>query len=913
MMPSNSTSSTLTTFRTTVSENIEDAVSGELMTQAVTLFPCGHTFNEDTVIQCLARNKLCPLDRRLIERHAPNYTVRHLAETAESHPLEELKHEPSEEAVGHFLRGKELAEKGEHAIAIEALLQALQLTPTYEKAQAYLEFCLKRSSETSSSSQPLPVCFDNKEKGKEKSLPSADSYKERYTELLFNLLEEPSIQEHSTLKKMLENQLEELMSQDSEELTQKDKLSYKWTEKLLGENKKIRQFAVEKLRQIYQEPSSPLPTVAPQTSISTASLLSPTSRPATTNTSLFSATKEIQPLSPLSITPISMASLYNAIIQVHFPEENRNFIAQAGILDEIYEIKPNLSIEEKVPYIFQKLFTLAASLSPVEFEGNATESKAFTLSNYSSYLLNINRLLIWQKLPGGTGFLNQPHIKALPLKKKGELLTRWIKEYGKDITSLNLDKLRLTSLPPEIMQLTKLQKLELSGNQLTALPAELWQLSQMQYLHVSSNQLTSISAAIGQLSQLHTLDLDNNQLTSLPASIGQLAKLKLLGLGENQIATIPAELWQLSQLKKLWLSSNQLTTLPATIGQLSQLQELYLHNNQLTSIPAVIGQLSQLRRLDLDNNQLTALPAVIGQLSQLQYLHASSNQLTSISAAIGQLSQLHTLDLDNNQLTILPTELWQLSQLQEIYLQNNQLTSISAAIRQLSQLHTLDLGNNQLTSLPVAIGQLSQLRRLGLDNNQLTALPVGIGQLSQLQELDLSQNQLTALPTEIEQLSQLQWLDLSQGQLTSLPAEIGQLSQLIALNLCNNRLTAIPAKIGQLSQLQELYLSNNKLTSIPAAIGQLSRLRTLDLGNNQLTILPAELWQLSQLQGLDLAHNQLTALPATIGQLSQLQELYLSNNKLTSLPQLSKLRTLEIYGNPGLYSEEDNDDFLEAF
>ncbi|WP_052435856.1 leucine-rich repeat domain-containing protein [Neochlamydia sp. EPS4] len=652
MMPSDSISSTPITFRTTVSENIEDPVSGELMTRAVTLFPCGHTFNEDTVIQCLARNKLCPLDRTLIERHAPNYTVRHLAETAESHPLEEIKHEPSEEAVGHFLRGKELAEKGDHATAIEALLQALQLTPTYEKAQAYLEFCLKRSSEASLSSQPLPLAFSDKGKGKEKSLPSADSYKERYTELLFNLLEEPSIQEHSTLKKMLENQLEELVSQDSEELTEKNKISYKWTEKLLGENKKIRQFALEKLCQIHQSSSSLAPT-APQPSISTSS--SPSS-------------KEIPSLSPLSVTPLSMTSLYNAILQVHFLEGDGDFIKQARILDRIYEIKPklNLSVEEKVPYIFQKLFTLAASLSPTEFEGNTKESKAFTLSNYSSYLLNINRLLLWQKLPGGTEYLNQTHIKALPLKKKRELLTQWIEEHGKNIVILELNNLGLTSLPPEIGQLSQLQRLELSGNQLTILPAELWQLSQLQVLDLSDNQLTTIPVEIGQLSKLQTLSLFKNQLTAIPAEIGQLTKLQVLDLSNNQLTAIPEVIGQLTKLQVLGLDNNQLTYLPAEIGQLSQLHTLCLSSNQLTIIPTEIEQLTKLQVLGLDNNQLTTIPVEIGQLSKLQWLYLSNNQLTALPAEIGQLSQLQRLELSGNQLTALPATIGQLSQLRRL-------------------------------------------------------------------------------------------------------------------------------------------------------------------------------------------------------------------------------------------------------
>ncbi|MBS4165277.1 Uncharacterized protein NEOC65_000330 [Neochlamydia sp. AcF65] len=647
MIPSSSTSSTQVTFRTTVSENIEDAVSGELMTRAVTLFPCGHTFNENTVIQCLARNKLCPLDRRLIERHAPNYTVRHLAETAESHPLEEIKHEPSEEAVGHFLRGKELAEQGEHASAIEALLQALQLTPTYEKAQAYLEFCLKCSSEASSSSQQVPPLFLIKDKGKEKSLSSTGSSKESYTELLFNLLEEPSIQENSILKKILENQVEELMSQESEELNEKEKISYKWAEKLLGENKKVRQFVVEKLRQIYSDFSC-LVSVAPQPSISSSSLFSPISQPAIINTSwfnatsqpsissssLFSSAEELQPLSPSSITPLSMTSLYNAIVQVHFPEGKENFIVQADFVDKIYEIKPTLSIEEKVPYIFQQLFTLATFFSPTEFEGNTKESKAFTISNYSSYLLGINRLLIWQKLPGGAGFLNQPQIKSLPLKQKGELLAQWIEEHGKNITHLNLEELGLTSLPPE-----------------------LWQLSQLQVLCLSNNLLTAIPAEIGQLSQLCQLKLDRNQLTALPAAIGQLSQLKKLWLSNNKLTTIPAEIGQLSQLEWLWLSNNKLTTIPAEIGQLSQLRNLGLTNNQLTILPSPTYHLSQLFQLKLDNNQLTTLSPSIGQLSHLQVLSLNGNQLTAIPAEIGQLSQLKGLCLDGNHLTSIPADI----------------------------------------------------------------------------------------------------------------------------------------------------------------------------------------------------------------------------------------------------------------
>ncbi|WP_039383492.1 hypothetical protein [Neochlamydia sp. TUME1] len=212
MMPPTSTSSPNVNLCVIGSDNVKDAISGKLMTHAVALFPCGHTFNEDTVIQRLAGDKLCPVDGKLIERHAPNHTVRQIAATAELRPLE--------------------------------------------------------------------------------------SSREVYIERLINLLRELQIQENPTLKKMVE----------------------------LGD--------------------------------------------------------KIHALSPLSIP-----SLYRAIAHVHFPDRDGDVAEQVHSLDQIYRIESNLSVEEKVSCIFQRLFNLADSYSPLE--GTSKNSKDFTLSNYSSYLLNI--------------------------------------------------------------------------------------------------------------------------------------------------------------------------------------------------------------------------------------------------------------------------------------------------------------------------------------------------------------------------------------------------------------------------------------------------------------------------------------------------------------------------------------------
>jgi Leucine-rich repeat (LRR) protein len=284
-----------------------------------------------------------------------------------------------------------------------------------------------------------------------------------------------------------------------------------------------------------------------------------------------------------------MPSLYKKIAKLHFPRKNAT-TQRTLMLAKVYQLNPRLTSTEKVYQVFKQVFTLAKSISPLEFKEKTEEKRGLTLANYSSYLLNINRLLLWKKLPGGEEYLSREEIKHLPLEKKGELLRDWIEENCKNITALDLYQAGLTYLPSEICQLSQLQRLDLRENQLTALPAE-----------------------IGQLSQLRALDLNQNQLTALPTEIGQLSQLQELNLSENQLTSLPAEIGQLSQLQALYLNQNQLTALPAEIGQLSQLRYLYLGRNQLTALPMEIGQLSQLQRLELAENPLKDIDEKIRQ------------------------------------------------------------------------------------------------------------------------------------------------------------------------------------------------------------------------------------------------------------------------------------------------------------
>ncbi|BBI18013.1 F-box protein [Neochlamydia sp. S13] len=149
----------------------------------------------------------------------------------------------------------------------------------------------------------------------------------------------------------------------------------------------------------------------------------------------------------------AMPSLYKKIAQLHFPRENAT-TQRTLMLAKVYQLNPGLTSTEKVYQVFKQVLTLAKSISPLEFKGKTEEKRGLTLANYSSYLLNISRLLLWKKLPGGEEYLSREEIKNLPLEKKGELFRDWIEENCKNITALDLSKVSLTYLPPEICQYT---------------------------------------------------------------------------------------------------------------------------------------------------------------------------------------------------------------------------------------------------------------------------------------------------------------------------------------------------------------------------------------------------------------------------------------------------------------------------
>jgi internalin A len=221
---------------------------------------------------------------------------------------------------------------------------------------------------------------------------------------------------------------------------------------------------------------------------------------------------------------------------------------------------------------------------------------------------------------------NDQEIVAILTEKIGDLSERVQYDNRKHLISLNLSKLNLSQLLPEIGHLRNLQTLSLSRNQLSLLPPEIGQLSNLQILSLDKNHLSELPPEIGQLSNLQELYLFYNQLSLLPPEIGHLRKLERLYSGGNQLSGLPSEIGHLRNLQGLYIGNNQLSLLPPEIGQLSNLQTLNLQYNRLSQLPPEIGQLSNLQTLSLQGNSelLTPPPEVVtrGTKAILDFLQA---------------------------------------------------------------------------------------------------------------------------------------------------------------------------------------------------------------------------------------------------------------------------------------------------
>ncbi|XP_074561826.1 receptor-like protein EIX2 [Curcuma longa] len=399
--------------------------------------------------------------------------------------------------------------------------------------------------------------------------------------------------------------------------------------------------------------------------------------------------------------------------------------------------------------------------------------------------------------------------------------------------------LRGEILSPSLLNLTRLERLNLSGNDFEGAP---------------------IPHFIGSFKKLKYLELYWSNFTGvIPSQLGNLSSLYHLGLHSGWPATPIAHrldwLSGLSSLRYLDLSYVNLSAVSqnwlSEVNMVPSLRELYLYGCYLNHIPSSF------------NSHLN--------LTSLEILKLKANSFSSSSS--------------------LPNWLWRLTNLSSLTIDASGL--IPTRISNLTRLIHLDISGNISSPLPVEIWSLNHLIRLDLGFNEMLTgpIPVEIANLSSLQSLFLFMCSLDGqIPSEIGNLTNLISLDLSFNSLSGLiPSEIGNLSSLTTLNLASNSLSGpIPIEIWKLSKLQDLALSHNSLVSALSEhhLANLTNLKSLALGeNSRITISLDYDWVPSfQLELIDLTSCIMgPRFPQWLHSQKSMYELSLSNTSINGI------------------------------
>ncbi|KAJ1898643.1 hypothetical protein LPJ71_006133 [Coemansia sp. S17] len=118
-------------------------------------------------------------------------------------------------------------------------------------------------------------------------------------------------------------------------------------------------------------------------------------------------------------------------------------------------------------------------------------------------------------------------------------------------------------LPQIALFATNVTSLNLSRNALTSLPDEIGYLVCLQRIDVSQNRLESLPATLAYCQDLLTIDATQNKLTELPSSMRHCRLLREVMLADNMLESVPSCLWNLASLRYLNLANNRIRVLPA--------------------------------------------------------------------------------------------------------------------------------------------------------------------------------------------------------------------------------------------------------------------------------------------------------------------------------------------------------------
>ena len=460
----------------------------------------------------------------------------------------------------------------------------------------------------------------------------------------------------------------------------------------------------------------------------------------------------------------------------------------------------------------------------------------------------------------------------------------------------------------------KITEINLSENQLTSVPPELFQMSSLQVLNLTHNSLTSLPScgcfqeSIYTAPQLTRLDLDWNQLRTLPEDLfrGLGNVLTELSVQCNSLDDLPPGIWVSPKLKILKLARNNLSRLhyfsspwyfndaelTRKVVSLFSVSDGVLRHNKLHDDPDEIAKLEEyIIKTAIFCQSVCALhcykmPAARSVLQEVIDVHYSRLAFFSKPAA-GVGGGCEEEERERAIGSLAANEQMPLSGIVDEEDEEEECER-----RSFSELEILDLSYNRFQELPWDLPCVApKLVKLEMRGNFISDMDVIHGLPANLGSLILNKNRLSNThrlrPLSLPCATPLRLLALPAADcgscqfcvhcrhrtmegLTNLSLDHNYLEDLPVVNIVAKNLPVDP-------ELTSTYDTISYLPYFP-------NLSILSLEGNRFSSVPNHLHHMTHISSLTLSHNPIMELPPEMGLMNsqsllllKLQGLYLKN------------------------------------